>query len=147
MAWSSNGANAEMNAGINHLVNNQHANLSSITLGDEASSADQGLDETSDRWNGAVGQVATTAHSVLAPYAFSSNASPNGTAGQDFLPGYGSLGTGNGEDTQTFDQNLRLRLQGDTDAGVDQPVPNQTPGPGSTRHERGARPTPPGRCT
>jgi hypothetical protein len=97
MTWTSNGANAEMNAGISHLVNNQHANLGSITLGDEASSADQGLDETTDRWNGAVGQVATTARSVLAPYAFSSNASPNGTAGQNFLPGYGSLGISNGE--------------------------------------------------
>jgi hypothetical protein len=119
MPWTPNGANDAFNQGQFHTVMDQHANASSITLGDEARSADQGLDEISDRWNGAVGQVATTARSVLAPYAFSSNASPNGTAGQNFLPGYGSLGTGNGEDTQTFDQNLRLRQQGDTDAGVD----------------------------
>jgi hypothetical protein len=119
MPYFGSNTNDAFNQGQFHAVMDQHANASSITLGDEASSADESLDETSDRWNGAVGQVATTARSVLAPYAFSSNASPNGTAGQNFLPGYGSLGTGNGEDTQTFDQNLRLRQQGDTDVGVD----------------------------
>ncbi len=119
MAWTSSGATAEFGAGINHLVNNQHANLGSITLGDEASSSDQGLDATSDRWNEQVGQVATTARSVLAPYAFSSAASPNGTAGTNFIPGYGSLGTGNGESAGTLDANLTLRRQGDSSAEVD----------------------------
>jgi hypothetical protein len=107
---------AEFGQGVNHVVNNQHANLGSISLGDEASSADQGFDATSDHWNDQVGQVATTAKSVLAPYAFSRNASPNGTASQNFIPGFGVTGTGNGESQGTFGSNLKLRMARDNTA-------------------------------
>lgn len=53
MAWTPNGANAEMNAGINHLVNPAaHENVNSITL-------DGALQRDSDHWN------ALTPHGVL----------------------------------------------------------------------------------
>jgi len=107
------------NQGLFHPVNNQHANAGSITLGDEASSADQGLDASSDRWNSNVANVATSARSVLAPFSFSRAASPNGTASQNYIQGLGSLGSANGESQQTFDGNLRLRQQGDDSAEID----------------------------
>ena len=51
-------SNAEFSAGVNHLTSGR-ANDNSITLNDTASMADQGLDQTSQRW------AATTPHSVL----------------------------------------------------------------------------------
>ena len=51
-------SNAEFSAGVNHLTSGR-ANNNSITLNDTASTADQGLDQTSQRW------AATTPHSVL----------------------------------------------------------------------------------
>jgi hypothetical protein len=45
MAWTSNGANAELQAGINHQVNPGRGNDNSVTLGDA------GLQADSDRWN------------------------------------------------------------------------------------------------
>lgn len=52
MAWTPNGANAELNAGINHVTNSGHENTNSVTL-------DGGLQRDSDRWNG------LTPHAVL----------------------------------------------------------------------------------
>ena len=49
----------EFGAGINHLTNPGRANASSITMGDTASSSDQGLDQTSSHWD------AMSPHGVL----------------------------------------------------------------------------------
>jgi len=54
---------AEFGAGINHPVNAGRTNASSITLGTEASTADQGLGQTSQHW------AAMTPHGVLAASA------------------------------------------------------------------------------
>jgi hypothetical protein len=59
VAYLGSQANDEFSAGISHQVNPGRANASSITLNDTASIADQGLDETSQRW------AATTPHAVL----------------------------------------------------------------------------------
>ena len=44
------GANQEFGAGISHLTNPGRANVGAITLGTDASNADQGLDQTAQRW-------------------------------------------------------------------------------------------------
>lgn len=56
--------------GLNHVVNPGRSNLGSITLGDQASSADQGLEDTAERWNAASMSAATTPQGVLAAHAF-----------------------------------------------------------------------------
>jgi hypothetical protein len=107
--------NAEFGNGLNYVTSPGRSNENSIVL-------DGALQADGDEWNSAVGQVATTPHSVLAPYSFSRNASANASDGSNFIPGCGYAagdGSSNGESTQTFDQNLRLRQQGDTDAGMD----------------------------
>lgn len=91
MAYFGSNSNAELQAGMTPTPVTGHANPFSHTLGDIADDADQGLGATNARWNDQVGQVATTARSVLAPYAFSSNASPNGTSGTNWVQGFGSL--------------------------------------------------------
>ena len=52
--------------------------------------------------------------SVLAPLAFSSNQSDNGTAGDasHWQPGFGVLGSGNGMSVENLDQSLNLRFLG-----------------------------------
>jgi hypothetical protein len=110
------GANDAFQSGISHQVNNQHANFGSITLGDEASSADQGLQETSDAWNSQVGQVATTARSVLEPYAFDRSA--NGSDGRDFLPNGAFLGSSNGESSGTFNKTLTRDMAGNDSSNL-----------------------------
>lgn len=55
----SGGSNDAFQSGVLHQVNPGSSNASSITLNDTASIADQGLDETSQRW------AATTPHAVL----------------------------------------------------------------------------------
>jgi hypothetical protein len=102
MAWTSNGANAELDAGINHVTNPGHENVNSLTLG--------GLQAASDAWNSDVRSVATTPHSVLAPYAFSRNASPNGTSGDNWVQGFGTVGNSNGQSADSFDKNMSLRM-------------------------------------
>lgn len=52
MAWTSNGANAELQAGIQHVTNPSRANENSVTL-------DGALQRDSDHWN------ALTPHGVL----------------------------------------------------------------------------------
>jgi hypothetical protein len=60
-----------------------------------------------------------TPHSVLAPFAFG-NQSANGTAGQNYVQGFGTIGTANGESAGTYDSNVQLRyLGGDQDAELD----------------------------
>ena len=44
------GANDAFNSGVAHPVNPGRANGGSITLGTDASNADQGLDQTAQRW-------------------------------------------------------------------------------------------------
>lgn len=95
--------------GLNHVVNPGHENLNSVTLGGS-------LQADSDRWNSDVQSVATTPHSVLAPYSFSRSASANGSDGQNFTPGYGYLGNSNGQSADNFDKNMSLRMAGDSSA-------------------------------
>jgi hypothetical protein len=78
-----------------------------------------GLAGASDSWTSQVVSAATRPSSVLDTLAFSSNQSPNGSAGQNWQPGLGTLGTGNGMSDETRQQNLDLRfLGGDQDAGL-----------------------------
>jgi hypothetical protein len=96
--------NSEFGSGINHLANAGKTNDQSLTM-------------TSERWNDAVSNDMLTPHSVLAPYAFSGSQSANGTAGQNYVPGFGIIGTGNGESSSTFGSNEQLRfIGGDDDA-------------------------------
>lgn len=53
------GANQEFSSGHTPLTNPGRANASSITMGDAASSSDQGLDQTSEHWG------AMSPHGVL----------------------------------------------------------------------------------
>jgi hypothetical protein len=117
MPYFGSNSNAEFQSGINHLANTHPMgfNENSITL----DGGDPGLDADSDRWNSDVQQAATTPHSVLAPYAFSRNASANGSDGSNFVPGYGRTGTGNAESPQTFGSNMQLRMAGDSAAETD----------------------------
>jgi hypothetical protein len=108
--------NNAFQSGQFHQVNNQHTNTGSITLGDEASSADQGLDETAAKWNNQVGQVATTARSVLEPYAFDRSA--NGSDGRNFLPNGAFLGSSNGESIGTFNQHLTRDMAGNDSSNL-----------------------------
>src|ERR1700739_4408311 len=89
----------EVQNGLNFTQNARKANDSSLTL-------------TSQRWNDAVSSAALTPHSVLEPLGFSNEQSANGTAGQNFLPGFGTLGTGDGESANTFGSDVQLRYIG-----------------------------------
>ena len=60
MAYPGSQTNAEFGAGINHLANPGRANVGSLTLGTDASTADQGLGQTSQHW------AAMTPYGVLA---------------------------------------------------------------------------------
>ena len=103
------GQTDEFGNGVGHLTNgDSRANLGSITL------AQQGESYTAQTL-----AAARRPSSVLAPLAFSGEQSPNGTSGQNWQPGLGTLGTGNGMSDETRQQNLDLRfLGGDQDAGL-----------------------------
>ena len=45
------GMNDAFSAGVNHVRASGRTNDQSLTLGQDASMADQGLDQTSERWN------------------------------------------------------------------------------------------------
>jgi hypothetical protein len=99
--------NSELTTGINHLANEGKSNNNSLTL-------------TSNRWNDSVGSDMLTPHSVLSPYAFSGSQSANGSAGQNYVQGYGTLGTGNGESSGTLGANEQLKfLGGDENVNLD----------------------------
>ena len=103
------GQSADFDAGVGHLTNgDSRANLGSITL------AQQGESYTAQTL-----AAARRPSSVLDTLAFSSNQSPNGSAGQNWQPGLGTLGPGNGMSDETRQQNQDLRfLGGDQDAGL-----------------------------
>jgi hypothetical protein len=112
MPYLGSNSNAELQAGMTPTPTTGHVNPFSHTLNDTAGSADQGLADTSERWDASSASVAATPQSVLAPLAFSRNASPNGTSGSNFVPGVGSLGSDNAESDQTFNANLREKYAG-----------------------------------
>jgi hypothetical protein len=102
------GQSADFDSGEFHAVNEGRQNLGSITL------AQQGESYTAQTL-----AAARRPSSVLDTLAFSSNQSPNGSAGQNWQPGLGTLGTGNGMSAENFDQSLNLKfLGGDQDAGL-----------------------------
>lgn len=104
------GQSAHFDAGVSHLTNgDSRANLGSITL------AQQGESYTAQTL-----AAARRPSSVLDTLAFSSNQSPNGSAGQNWQPGLGTLGSGNGQSSENFEQSLNLRfLAGDQAAELD----------------------------
>jgi hypothetical protein len=114
MAWTSNGANAELQAGMSPTPVTGHVNPFSHTLGgtldDSAGAADQGLADTSGRWSSEGAEAAVTPHSVLAPYSFSRSA--NGSDGQNYLPDGAYLGNSDGMSSTDFENNLSLRMAG-----------------------------------
>lgn len=110
MAEIGGSANDAFGQGLNHTQNAGHTNLGSITLGDAASSADQGLADTSGRWSSEGAEAAVTPHSVLAPYSFSRSA--NGSDGQNYLPDGAYLGNSDGMSSTDFENNLSLRMAG-----------------------------------
>jgi hypothetical protein len=105
MADIGGSANDAFGEGLDYAQVPGRANTASITLGG-------GLEADSDRWNADAQQVAVTPHSVLAPYAFSRNASANGTDGSHFMPGYGFTGSANAMSGESFDQDFMLRMAG-----------------------------------
>lgn len=96
--------------GVDHLVNPGRGNDASRTLGGS-------LQAVSDKWDAESAILATSPHSVLAPYVFSRNASANGSDGQGYLPTGAYLGSSNGQSSENFEQNLSLRMAGGN-AGV-----------------------------
>jgi hypothetical protein len=108
MAADFGSQNEAFGAGINHVINTApHVNGGSLT-------------NASARGNSAAGHDMLTSHSTLDPLAYSDSQSANGTSGQNFVPGMGVIGTGNGMSGDTFDQNQQLRYQGgDDDAELD----------------------------
>lgn len=116
MAWTSNGAASEFQAGIDHLRNIAPGNAYSVgpTLNDQADAAGQSLSQTSDRWDSSAYAASTSPHSVEDPYAFDSD--PGGKDGSDgsqsYLPNGSYLGSGNGQSPDTFQQSLSLRYAG-----------------------------------
>lgn len=101
------GQNDAFNEGIGHFVNEGRQNLMS-----------PGLAGTSDSWTSQVLADSERPRSVLDPLAFSGEQSPNGSAGQNWQPGLGTLGTANGQSPENFEQSLNLRFLGG-DQGAD----------------------------
>ena len=99
--------NEAFSAGLNHLANAGKANDSSLTM-------------ASARWNDSVGNAMTTPHSVLSPLAFSGSQSANGTAGANFIPGFGTIGNSNGQSNDNLGAEEELRyVSGDQNAELD----------------------------
>lgn len=114
MPYFGSNTNDAFNQGQFHTVMDQHANASSITLGDEASSADQGLDDTSARWNDAVGQ-GYEPRSILAGLpGMSGNGMSAADAGR-VLPGGAQLPAPDGTSAGTYQQTSTLGVLYGTD--------------------------------
>jgi hypothetical protein len=114
MAWTPNGANDAFNQGQFHTVNPGRPNSFSLTLGDADSSADQGLDDTSARWNDAVGQ-GYEPHSILAGLpGMSGNGMSAADAGR-VLPGGAQLPAPDGTSAGTYQQTSTLGVLFGTD--------------------------------
>lgn len=111
MAWTSAATGAEFAAGVSHLANPGRANVGSITLGTDASEADQGLDQTSARWD------SLTPHAVLQS---ATGGSPEDT---DLTAEMGQQALGNHDDQaqagQSWDRALMTRA---ADVGQDDGV-------------------------
>ena len=113
MAYTS-GANDAFNAGQFHAVNDQHGNAFSITLGDAAGSADQGLADTSERWDAEAG-TGYTPHSVLAGLpGMSGNGMSSADAGR-VLPGGRQLMSPDGTSQSSYGQASTLQAIYGTD--------------------------------
>jgi hypothetical protein len=95
-------------AGIDHVRNAGRGNDNPITLGEAASTSDQGLSDTSARCN-AEAATGFTPRSVLDPLT----PSGNGMSAQDaarLLPGgRGSLPSPNGSGQDTYERSAMLR--------------------------------------
>jgi hypothetical protein len=102
------GANDAFTSGVAHIVNPGRANANSVTLNDSASTADQGLADTSARWD------ASTPHAVLRTAL---GGSPSGTdAGIEF----GQQALGNTDDqAQARDSMNRMLMMRGADIGQD----------------------------
>lgn len=102
--------------------NDEFANgiVHEVAEGRDNSSGSLSLQQAGESWTSQVLADSRRPNSVLDPYGFSPNQSANGTADTNWQPGLGSLGSGNGMSTQTFDENLNLRFLGrDQDAELD----------------------------
>jgi hypothetical protein len=104
MAYPGSQTNAEFGAGISHMSNPGRQNIGSVTLGTDASTADQGLGQTSQHW------AAMTPHGVLASATGGSPADTD--AGVEF----GQQGLGDHSDAamagQSWDRALMGRAAG-----------------------------------
>jgi len=101
------GQPADFDAGVSHLTNgDSRANLGSITLAQQGQSyTDQVLADS------------RRPTSVLSPFAFSGDQSPNEQSGAHWQAGFGTIGNANGMSQENFEQNQQLKLfGGDEDA-------------------------------
>ncbi len=114
MADIGGSANEAFQSGVNHVVMDGHANSASITLGDAASSADQGLADSSERWNSEAGG-GYTPRSVLAGLPAISGDGMSAADAARLLPGGRQLMSPNGVGESSYQQASTLHAIYGTD--------------------------------
>jgi hypothetical protein len=101
--------NDAFSVGVNHLVNPGRANVGSITLNGSARMADQGLDQTAQRWD------SLTPHGVLRTVLASRSSADTAMSVE-----FGQEAAGNRDDAEQAGQSMnRMLMQRAADIGTD----------------------------